>query len=160
MSFVGYTQQPISDTELQKLLGQLAQNTSYYFLRWPHAVSGIWQYLPSEFPHPESLKGQFPSPEGQLFNAELELRWKRRNQQYDVLLLQRSKPEQLDGFEEIPGKWKVCDRNANFYRENITQFPKGFNYPNGCDIQQRYFIDANTSTVHFVALTLGENDAK
>lgn len=154
MSFVGYTKQPISDVELQKLLEQCAQNTSYYFLRWAHAVSGIVEYLPDQFPHPDSLKGEFPSPEGQLFNAELELRWKRRNQQYEVLLLQKSKPAQLDGFEEIPGKWEVRDRNANFYRSDETRFPKGFNYPKDCDIQQRYFSDANTSTVHFVALTL------
>jgi hypothetical protein len=35
-----------------------------------------------------------------------------------------------------------------------TKFPKPFQYPTGLSIQQRYFHDRHTHSVHFVALTL------
>ena len=130
-----------------------AYEPSYYILRWKHKVSGILTYLPSDF----------PSPEGQIFNAELELRWKQNSCGYQVLLLSRNQPNSELGFTPIYKDWKICDRNAYFYDVDETKFPQGFTYkneyekninPKKISISQRYFQDARTSTVHFVALTV------
>jgi len=50
------------------LTQRMDQPSYYYFLRWFHKVSGIVDQLPQEF----------PSPEGQMFNADWELRWKQQ----------------------------------------------------------------------------------
>ncbi|GGA44730.1 hypothetical protein [Okeania sp. KiyG1] len=78
MSFVG-TRQLNSVDELEELLTKISHENanSYYFLRWPHKVSGIVKNLPSEF----------PSSEGQMFNEKLELRWKKNHKGYQVLVL-------------------------------------------------------------------------
>ncbi|GAB4302688.1 MAG: hypothetical protein Fur0025_43640 [Oscillatoriaceae cyanobacterium] len=64
--FVG-CQQVLSADELRQVMLQLATASPpcYYFLRWPHQVSGIISELE-----------EFPSPEGQMFTSKLELRWK------------------------------------------------------------------------------------
>lgn len=150
MSFVGYTQVNSKDA-LEELItdasGKLTQQdqplSSYYFLRWAYQVSGIVNQLPKEF----------FSPEGQVFNSTLELRWKKQNNSYTILLL--SQPEQKDErFIVIPGDWKTVDRNAEFYGIKDTRFPKGFIYPDDLSIHQRYFMNTTTATVHFVALTV------
>lgn len=158
MIFVGFKQIPSSENtndseELQRLIQSCYRETSYYFLRWKHKVSGILTYLPSDF----------PSPEGQMFNAELELRWKQNNRGYQVLLLSRNQLDSELRFTPIDKDWKICERNAYFYDIDETKFPQGFTYrdesqkninPKKISIGQRYFQDAKTSTVHFVALTV------
>jgi hypothetical protein len=149
MSFVGYKQVSSVD-DLKNLMEHYADPLpSYYFLRWAHCVSGIVSKLPQEF----------PSPEGQLFNAELELRWKRQGHDYSVLLLSKTL-EVAEGFTAIPEnrdrdwQWQTQDRAANFNGKTDARFPKGFTYPDNLTIHQRYFLNAQTATVHFVALTV------
>jgi hypothetical protein len=145
MSFVGH-RQVNSGSELETLIKHYGgQSQSYYFLRWPHCVSGIISELPEAF----------SSAEGQLFNAMIELRWKRRGNGYSVLLLSSSL-DSADGFTAIPGDWEISDRTAYFYGKDDARFPKSFTYPDHLSIYQRYFLDTKTSTVHFVALTISE----
>jgi hypothetical protein len=145
MSFVGHRLVSAA-SELETLIKHYGgQSQSYYFLRWPHCVSGITVELPEAF----------FSAEGQLFNAMTELRWQRRGTGYSVLLLS-SGVDVADGFIAIPGDWEICDRTAHFYDKNDARFPKSFTYPDHLSIYQRYFLDTKTSTVHFVALTVAE----
>lgn len=142
MSFVGYNQVNSTD-DLKKLIKHYAERSpSYYFLRWAHCVSGIISELP-----------KFPSPEGQVFNSVLELRWKQQGSGYSLLLLSETL-DAAEGFTAIPGDWKTCDRTAHFNGKTDARFPKGFTYPEKLLIQQRYFLNAKTATVHFVALTV------
>ncbi|MEH2056855.1 MAG: hypothetical protein V7K97_12010 [Nostoc sp.] len=143
MSFVGY-KQVSSLEELRNLLTDYYQERSYYFLRWTHQVSGILADLPPDF----------PSPEGQMFNTELELRWKQNNGGYQVLLLSQTQPKTELEFTPIGKDWKTCDRHAYLYDLDETKFPKGFIYPEKLSLGQRYFQDTETSTIRFVALTI------
>jgi hypothetical protein len=154
MSFVGIRHLP-SEEELQKLLDNRNDKSCCYFLRWTHAVSGIIREL-------KDLPGKFPSPEGQMFNSDWELRWKRNKKGYEVLLLSTTKE---DGFTAIKNernkevKWQTEIRTAPVYSNSETRFPKSFIYPkneNGkaIGIAQRYFIDTATGAIQFVVLTL------
>ncbi|MEH2138242.1 hypothetical protein [Nostoc sp.] len=143
MSFVGY-KQVSSSKELRTLLKDYYQQPSYYFLRWTHQVSGILTDLPPDF----------PSYEGQMFNTELELRWKQNNGGYQVLLLSQNQPKTELEFTPIGKDWTICDRNAYLYDIDETKFPKKFIYPEKLSLGQRYFQDTETSTIHFVALTI------
>lgn len=137
MSFVG-SKQVSSAEELKQLLDQFYDQNSCYFLRWPHKVSGFISQLT-----------EFPSPEGQMFNSDYEIRWKQRGAGYDVLFLGTSESNQ---FQPIGQQWLIIDRNAEVYR-NETRFPKGFDHQN-LKIGQRYFMDQETSTIRFVALRI------
>ncbi|MFB2974752.1 hypothetical protein [Microseira sp. BLCC-F43] len=156
-AFVGVSEQLFTQEELRELLQSMSHQPGYYFLRWPHAVSGILEKLPEEF----------PSPEGQMFNFDRELRWKQQKPGlYTVLIL--SNNGETAGFTAIDGNWKTQQRDAYGYRTDETRFPRSLIYPeslaprfsedktqtNKPKLAQRYFIDANTSTVHFVALTV------
>ncbi|MCU0544430.1 MAG: hypothetical protein MUE44_20020 [Oscillatoriaceae cyanobacterium Prado104] len=157
--FVGYKLVE-SKEDLQELLdrAELKISPSYYFLCWPHKVSGIIQKLPDDF----------PGYEGQMFNSQFDLRWKKKGTGYEVLLLSIEPKNEL-GFEEISGnkeaiKWEAIDRPAYFYNTGETRFPKGFIFkdesdekidPKNIAVGQRYFQDAKTATVHFIALTVG-----
>lgn len=125
---------------------------NYYFLCWSDEVSGIRMKPPD----------RFPSPEGQMFNSKLEVRWKKQGAGYELLLLS-IEPKNILGFEAISGAWKTCDRPAYFYNTGETRFPNGFIFkdekneniaPKDIPIGQRYFQDAKTATVHFIALTV------
>lgn len=149
MSFVGYKKID-SVEELKELLTQNANSNSYYFLRWVNKVSGIVEKLPSNFE-------ENPSPEGQMFNSKLELRWKRKGSGFEVLLLTKG--------DSLPGEWetieKDCEwetevRDACLYQRRVTRFPNRFKYPDNLNIAQRYFKNKTTSTVHFIALTVQE----
>jgi hypothetical protein len=148
-----YFRSRLSPDEVKKLLQELATEESYYFVRSPHAVSGICRKLPDEF----SL-----GFEGQMFNSDRELRWKKQGSAYEALLLSRVAAD-LEGFEAIGEKWEWCDRAAYFHDLNEPKFPKTFIYKgkndqkiesNDISIGQRYFQDQRTATVHFVALTV------
>ncbi len=153
MSFVG-SKNISSVDELKELLTQNANFNSYYFLRWVDKVSGIVEKLPSNFE-------QNPSPEGQMFNSKLELRWKRKGSGFEVLLLTES--DSLPGFLEIENdcEWETEVRKACLYQPTVTRFPNRFKYPDNfnpdnLNIAQRYFKNKTTSTVHFIALTVQE----
>ena len=144
-AFVG-TKDNLSATELKTLLDRHKGNQNYYyFLRWSNRVSGIITSL-----------ADFPSPEGQMFNADLEIRWKQKGDKYDVLLLSQYDNDYLD-FDSFPQTWQAENRKAKFYPEIETRFPKRFIYPESLEtlnIGQRYFKDQATGIVHFVALTI------
>lgn len=162
--FVGVCKDLLTETELRELVEQLATASSYYFLRWSHQVSGIVDELPDNF----------PSPEGQMFNCDRELRWKRQNDRYSVLVL--SNTGEVPGFKSIiddpeyasesedKSYWKTEQRPAYGYATTETRFPRSLIYPQSLDVSntssnqpklaQRYFIAQPTATVHFVALTV------
>ncbi|MCG5057180.1 MAG: hypothetical protein KA714_04035 [Limnoraphis sp. WC205] len=155
MSFVGY-QKIYSVDELKELLTQNANSNSYYFLRWVDKVSGIVEELPSDFE-------QNPSPEGQMFNSKLELRWKQKGSGYEVLLLTEgdSLPDKWEKTIENDCEWETEVRDAYLYQPTVTRFPNRFKYPDNFNpdnfkIAQRYFKNKRTSTVHFIALTIQE----
>lgn len=148
-----YVRSGLSRDEVKDLLDKLATEESYYFVRSPHAVSGICMKLPEEF---------FPGFEGQMFNADRELRWKKQGSAYQALLLSRVEAD-LEGFEPIGENWEWCDRAAYFHPLDEPKFPKSFVYKgeknekivsNNISIGQRYFQEKRTATVHFVALTV------
>ncbi|MEG4998167.1 hypothetical protein [Microcoleus sp. B4-D4] len=148
-----YVRSRLSSDEVKKLLEKLATEDSYYFVRSPHAVSGICMKLPDEF---------FPGFEGQMFDSDRELRWKKQGSAYEALLLS-SVAADLEGFEAIGKNWEYCDRAAYFHDLNEPKFPKTFMYKgkndekiesNDISIGQRYFQDKRTATVQFVALTV------
>lgn len=156
-AYVGYRQATVE--QLRELVrhSAIAIPKTYYFLRWFDRVSGIQTDLPEEF----------PSPEGQLFNASLELRWKRRGTKYDILLLSKDEPKSDLNFTQLGKNWDWCDRRAIFHNSDETKFPRGFRYQVGNNflanmeqvrkeipVHQRYFMDRNTSAIHFVALTV------
>ncbi|GAB1543766.1 hypothetical protein NUACC21_64420 [Scytonema sp. NUACC21] len=139
--FVGVKQ--ISSQEELKQLLEKPSEPSYYFLRWVDKVSGISSEL-NEF-----------SPEGQMFNSKMELRWQQRGLGYEVLLLSQVETDAKLGFKPIGKSWQIVDRDAHFYPETETRFPKGFSHQD-IKIAQRYFMDKDTATVRFVALTVSK----
>ena len=142
-AFVG-VKRPVSVPELLKLIEKLAIKPSYYFLRLNHQVSENWETAPEE--------KHFPMLEGQMFNEQCELRWKRkRNNTYEVLLLTiaQEDPE----FIKIGKDWETQQREAHLNSPKDRRFPKNIP-PEKTDISQRYFIDKKTATIHFVALTI------
>jgi hypothetical protein len=177
MSFVGVTQHLSPEALIQLLEKFDSAETSYYFLRWNHKVSGIWQRHFKEFPSLAEdvchrLKANqvdksqpleaFPSPEGQMFNSQLELRWKKKKANYEILLLSAvGFKEDYPELESVGNNWKVVNRNAHFYASTPTQtetrFPKKFDYED-IKVSQRYFQDKDTATVHFVALTVSNKN--
>ncbi|MFK0735103.1 MAG: hypothetical protein ACFKPT_09985 [Gloeotrichia echinulata GP01] len=147
--FVG-VKKALSVTQLLDLIQNLATESSYYFLRWTHKVSGIIQDSPTEVEWKQMI-------EGQMFNPQLELRWKqKRKDSYEVLLL--SVAGEYSDFIPVGKDWQTQDRNAHLHSHSPTEtrFPKGFPAQK-LDIYQRYFIDKQTATVHFVALTIKHN---
>lgn len=143
----------------QDPLAKVAPNCGY-FGRWAHKVSGLVR----------SIDLALPSPEGQMFCPQCEVRWKQNSRQgYEVLLLHcdRSviKSEIESEFEPIGNGWLVSapfpahindtkDNRFPFNGTKDTPFPHGFHNPENIKLQQRYFRDAATDTVNFVALTL------
>jgi len=137
-AFVGVKTAETSD-QLKTLIEEVTGSDRIFFLRWPHKVSGLSHALPDDF----------PSPEGQVFTGDRELRWKAQKQGYSVLLL--SNADKVDGFEPIDADWETSDRPAHTYPSTETRFPQGLADRN-INIEQRYFRDKKTATVHFVAL--------
>ncbi|MFE4108371.1 hypothetical protein [Almyronema epifaneia] len=125
--------------QLEALINTVLGSDRVYFLRWPHKVSGLCHSLPEGF----------PSPEGQVFDGDRELRWKVQGLGYSVLML--STTELAKGFDSVGAAWEACDRPAHIYPSTETRFPQGI-ADRGINIEQRYFLDKKTAVVHFVAL--------
>ncbi len=140
-AFVGVKQ--VSEAELRQLLESQFQK-SWYFLCWPHQIKWV-----ADKPLPEDLL----SPEGQAFNGDRELRWKQQGEGFSLLLLSTTGPE--PGFKPVGKKWEVQQRQASILPRGETRYPRGLNRQS-VNVAQRYFIDAETATVHFVALTLAK----
>ena len=139
--FVGTSDRLITQYELRGLLNRLKSQSSYYCLRWPHQLGNFETELPDNF----------PSPEGQMFDENREIRWKEKGDKFTVLLLSILGAE--TGFKAVGDRWKVQTRPAFLHLSTETRFPKPITKPPS-NIAQRYFIDSQTSTVHFVALTV------
>jgi hypothetical protein len=143
-----YHRQFIAAQDMNKIIDKVKEASNmpdnYYFLRYSHTVSGICLKL---LPEREEI-------EGQMFNANCELRWKKYKTGYEALILSKQKVT-LDRFKELSGKWKIVDHKAYWHDVNETKFPKGFIFPDEKpNIHQRYFQNSDTATVHFVALTV------
>lgn len=139
------TQKVDSSEKLRSLIRSVANEQPYYsFLRWAHKVSGIVLDVGTEF----------PSPEGQVFGKQFELRWKRASTGYEVLLLHCEKPVTELDFTPVADHWTVSKPlGAYLFDHDETRFPKGLTYPDDFQLRQRYFQDQRTATIHFVALT-------
>ncbi|MEL7224844.1 MAG: hypothetical protein AAGL17_08250 [Cyanobacteria bacterium J06576_12] len=153
-AFVGTTPKNVEQTVLEETINRYKNGNTWAFLRWPHEV----KLLPVD----DSV--DLTCPEGQIFSADFELRWQKQKGVYDVLLLadmsllakEKNALETL-GLEELEGDWNFKDLEAHFYPPTEARFPKGLAYakkdaPAKLDIGQRYFIDAQTACVQFIAL--------
>jgi len=153
-----YHQQFVETKNIDKIIDEVKKisnlQDNYYFLRYSHQVSGICLELPSD-------RGEI---EGQMFNSICELRWKKYKSGYEVLILSKDKIE-LEGFNSLSGNWGIKDYQA-YWNKQEPRFPKGLKFQgkdnqdiesNKIPIQQRYFQDSDTATVHFIALTVDKN---
>ena len=134
--------------ELRSLLSEFAPDCCY-FGRWAHKVSGLVR----------SIDTVLPSPEGQMFCPECEVRWQQQpDRSYTVLLLHGDRSVTDWGFEPVGNGWQVSAPLAAYqYTAEETRFPQGFHNPDRIGLQQRYVRDLETATVRFVALTLAPN---
>ena len=131
----------LTEVELKTHIGTIFPNSCYYFLRYPHTVSGIQAGKPQEL-----------APEGQIFDPKTELRWRKTGEKYQVLLL-TTEAKTLDGFTPIPRQWVYDDHDAVVYPTTATRLPKPVKVPQKINLKQRYFRDSETSTIHFIALS-------
>jgi hypothetical protein len=144
----------IDSQALQSLIQGCFEPQAWHFLRWPHRIC-LEQGLPVDF----------SAVEGQVFDGDRELRWRRQKEDYTVLILSNTLIE--PALKPVGGRWKTQDLEAHFYRKSktatepaIARFPKEL----ACSqadlpkIGQRYFIDTQTGTVQFVALRMASHD--
>lgn len=130
-----------SKASLSDLKTQLQSFSFHYFLRSPHRISGIVSEITDD---------DFSASEGQAFNKDIEIRWKRKGDRYDLLWLGTKEPSH--NFSSIAGDWVYEDRNALLYPDTETKLPKSVKYPKSLDIGQRCFGDRRTGIIHFTAL--------
>lgn len=141
-AFVG-TANNIDQGVLQSLIEHRVSDQAWRFLRWPDRV---------ELLEPTEVI-DYSCREGQVFNQDCELRWKRQGEHYSVLLLSVAEnPGDEETLTGVGDGWIAEDRDANFYPPTETRFPRGLTYSDALDIGQRYFIDSATATVQFIAL--------
>ncbi|NJR49868.1 MAG: hypothetical protein HC780_10185 [Leptolyngbyaceae cyanobacterium CSU_1_3] len=153
MSSIASTQVK-DEKDLEALLKNHLHEPTYYFLRQTHQVSGILQ----EFPEKLDVL------EGQLFNAEFEVRWKCNPQQkgYSVLVLSRSSLKD-SSLKPLPGQWESEDHSILLHDPKTPQYPNGFTYKEGVDVSriyQRYFRNVDTFAVQFIALTVKDHESR
>lgn len=140
--YVGVTPEPVDLEQLQKIVDSCMGKDGWLFLRWPHKV--LLQ------PVSAPPKTGFDCQEGQAFSNTKELRWKRKGTNYEVLLLSEEGGDEL--LSPIGYAWETKVLNAKAYPETETRFPRKVTIPAELDIGQRYFIDAETACIQFVAL--------
>lgn len=141
--YVGVAPTPIDISALKALVDRCTDGDSWLFLRWPHQV----KLLPMTGKIEEK---DLVCQEGQVFGQSKELRWKRRGNAYEVLLLSEDGGD--EALSPIGQDWETKDLEARFYPETETRFPRSIEAPNELDVGQRYFIDAQTACVQFIAL--------
>jgi hypothetical protein len=137
--------------ELRSLLADLAIGDCCYFARWVHKVSGMVMAIDEVLPEPDG------SPEGQMFGQDFEVRWKQIPQErYEILLLHCEESVTKWQFTPVGNGWQVPETplGSYFYDAYEPRFPQGFELAKKIKLRQRYFQDAMTATVHFIALTI------
>ena len=143
--FVSIQHHPLDQPGLAELVTRCLEGPVWCCLRWPDRT---------QFYEPTSAQPiQFSAGEGQVFNQARELRWQRQGDRYQVLLLSSTTitDEALESLGEKQ-QWLIRDLNAKAYPPTETRLPRGAAYPKPLNIGQRYFMDAATGTVQFVAL--------
>jgi hypothetical protein len=140
--FVNVQGMALDELSLKQLIERCIVGRTWYCLRWPHDITFV-----------AGLPDDFSCTEGQVFNSDRELRWKRQNGEYVVLLLSKTEVDD-QALQPLDEKqtWLIRDLNAHFYSSTETRFPQGVSYPDELDMGQRYFIDRETGIVQFVAL--------
>ena len=137
----------ISKAQLEELLNKLEGKDYCYFLRWQDKVSGFRQDFPVNI----------SASQGQIFNQVRELRWKSQGDNFSILLL--STQEELVekalfdtvDFQALPDSWIYRNHKAFVHPADETRFPNPIQN-RGINIAQRYFLNQDTGTIHFVAL--------
>lgn len=144
-AFVG-TIQGVDIKTLKATIQRCFGSSGWQFLRWPHDI----ELLSTGKAHREFDTCQ----EGQAFNQICELRWKRKKNGYELLLL--SSDEKGDeAFTKDKQSWKSQPLNAEPYESKETRLPKSIKVPKSFDLKklgQRYFINEKTACVQFVSL--------
>jgi hypothetical protein len=128
----------VNQETLETLLKKIVTKDCCYILKWVHEIK-------LEIERPKNL-----SPEGQFFTVDIEIRWKKAGDRYQVLSLS-TRDFPLEGFQPLEGDWAYKDREAVYYKNTETRIPKAIDLK-GAEIGQRYFIDRQTETIHFIAL--------
>ncbi|ARV60590.1 hypothetical protein BZZ01_19945 [Nostocales cyanobacterium HT-58-2] len=178
--FVGYKKEPLSVPQLLELIPKLVIEPNYYFFRWTHKVSGIVEKTPThdEFP---MIEGQMFNHNCELrwkykCQNTYEVLLLSIGDKHDDFIPVK---ETINKEEKEP--WRIEPNNPPYaypaygYRPDTTRFPKKLIFPDTLDIRlqeeikeeeikeeknnkpklaQRYFIDNESSTVQFVALTV------
>ena len=145
-AFIGVTPAPIGLEVLKATIERCVSDRGWQFLRWPHRV----ELLPMKGPLKELCKDFDTCPEGQAFDENRELRWKRTGEGYEVLLL--SATGGVEALSAIGQQWQTKAFAARAYPHTETRFPRKVEIPDNLDLGQRYFIDAETASVQFIAL--------
>lgn len=140
--YVGISPEPVSLKRLGELVNSYMDVDSWLFLRWPHRVLLR--------PIGEPPETGFACLEGQAFSQTKELRWKRKGKSYEILLLSVNGGDA--SLPSIGNGWETKELKAKAYPKTETRFPRKIFIPDRLDINQRYFIDARTGSVQFVAL--------
>ena len=109
-AYVGVSPKPVELEQLQKLVDSCMDKDSWLFLRWPHKVL----LRPVNEP-PET---GFACLEGQAFDKTKELRWKRKGEGYEVLLLSEDGGDV--SLSSIGNDWETKELKAKAYPETET----------------------------------------
>lgn len=156
--YVGVSSDSLNAKTLQALVKHCFSERCWHCLQWPHMIK-----------FQAGQPADFSSTEGQVFDQNRELRWKQSKGTFDVLLLSENSID--DSLQLVEGavpldqvlktinrKWATKPLPAKAYPPTETRFPRELTYPKELDLGQRYFLDANTEIVHFVALRDAKHD--
>lgn len=144
-----------SGADLTQLLQDLPASHRQYFLCWAHET----QWVPRAAGGAAILPGNFPSPTGEMFTPDYEVRWQASGSGYEVLLLDAGdQPPIRSQFQPLPFDWQVSDPLPTHLlgkgEAQDVRYPKDLAYPTELKLEQRYFHHKQSGTVHFIAHTL------
>lgn len=154
-AYVGFSATPVDSETLNQLIDSCVENDGLLFLRWPHRVKML--------PASKRAEIDFKCQQGQAFNQTKELRWKPKGDGYEVLLLSDDGGDALLsplGGEKKRWATNVSVLDAKAYPKTETRLPRQVTIPGELNLGQRYFIDAETGCVQFVALRVKEDGSK
>lgn len=160
--FVGVSEGPVALETLQTLVRRCVGDGGWLCLRFPHRIDLL--------PMSELPESGLACMEGQAFNQAKELRWRKVGDRYEILLLSsQGGDDELTEMKrrDLTGKntainWETVTFDALAYAATETKLPRKINIPSTLNIGQRYFVDADTGCVQFIALfdDIKPSDAK